>query len=163
MAEVVHRKWRDVAFYHDLNKKDKIEGILIITDPDERVITQQLTVKKFLANGNFNPDWKELLDQVGEEKVHQNTVTRNENKARNLEKKKKAEQSKIKVSELERLFESKVRALEIDEIKNSKNTELKSKLRRSKNIIEMQTVASLILMEEMGVKFVIEDKESNDD
>lgn len=149
MAEV-HRKWRDVAFYHDLNKKDKVEAILIITDADERVITQQLTVKKFLQNGNFNPDWKELFDQVSEEKVHANTVDRNKRKSADVEKKKKVEQSKAKVTELERLFEAKVRALEVDEIKNSKNSELKSKLRRSKNIIEMQAVASLIIMEEMG-------------
>jgi hypothetical protein len=157
----IHRKWRDIAFYHDIEKKDKIEGILIITDEDERVITQQLTVKKYLPDGNHNPDWAEIMEQVGDERITANTVERKEKKAQEVEKNKRDELSKRKVKELEQLFEMKVRTLEIDEIKNSKNTQLKSKLRRSKNVVEMNTIATLIMMEEMGVKFVIEEKDGD--
>lgn len=158
MAEVT-RTWRDNAFWHDLNSKDKLEGILIINDEKGRVITQQLTVKKFNADGNLNPDFESLLEQVGDEKITSNTQTRLKQKAEAAEKKKKDVESKRQVTELERLFESKVRTLEIEEIKNSQNRELKTRLRRSKNIIEMQTIAQLIMMEEMGVKFIIEEKD----
>lgn len=157
MAEVT-RTWRDNAFWHDLNTKDKLEGILIINDDQGRVITQQLTVKKYNPDGNHNPDFKQLLDQVGDEKITANTESRLKKKAEEAEKKKKETESKRMVSELERLFEAKVRTLEIEEIKNSENRELKTRLRRSKNIIEMQTIAQLIMMEQMGVKFVIEEK-----
>lgn len=157
MAEVT-RTWRDNAFWHDLNTKDKLEGILIINDDQGRVITQQLTVKKYNPDGNHNPDFQQLLDQVGDEKITANTESRLKKKAEEAEKKKKETESKRTVSELERLFEAKVRTLEIEEIKNSENRELKTRLRRSKNIIEMQTIAQLIMMEQMGVKFVIEEK-----
>lgn len=157
MAEVT-RTWRDNAFWHDLNTKDKLEGILIINDDQGRVITQQLTVKKYNPDGNHNPDFQQLLDQVGDEKITANTESRLKKKAEEAEKKKKETESKRMVSELERLFEAKVRTLEIEEIKNSENRELKTRLRRSKNIIEMQTIAQLIMMEQMGVKFVIEEK-----
>lgn len=158
MAEV-SRTWRDNAFWHDLNTKDKLEGILIINDEKGRVITQQLTVKKFNPDGNHNPDFQELIDQIGDEKITKNTEERLKRKADDAEKKKKETESKRMVSELERLFEAKVRTLEIEEIKNSENRELKTRLRRSKNIIEMQTIAQLIMMEQMGVKFVIEEKD----
>lgn len=158
MTEVT-RTWRDNAFWHDLNTKDKLEGILIINDEKGRVITQQLTVKKYNPDGNLNPDFQQLLDQVGDEKITENSQSRLKRKAEEAEKKKKDTESKRMVSELERLFEAKVRTLEIDEIKNSQNRELKTRLRRSKNIIEMQTIAQLIMMEEMGVKFVIEEKD----
>jgi wyosine [tRNA(Phe)-imidazoG37] synthetase (radical SAM superfamily) len=157
VAEVT-RTWRDNAFWHDLNTKDKLEGILIINDDQGRVITQQLTVKKYNPDGNHNPDFQQLLDQVGDEKITANTESRLKKKAEEAEKKKKETESKRMVSELERLFEAKVRTLEIEEIKNSENRELKTRLRRSKNIIEMQTIAQLIMMEQMGVKFVIEEK-----
>jgi wyosine [tRNA(Phe)-imidazoG37] synthetase (radical SAM superfamily) len=155
----VSRTWRDNAFWHDLNTKDKLEGILIINDEKGRVITQQLTVKKFNPDGNHNPDFQELIDQIGDEKITKNTEERLKRKADDAEKKKKETESKRMVSELERLFEAKVRTLEIEEIKNSENRELKTRLRRSKNIIEMQTIAQLIMMEQMGVKFVIEEKD----
>lgn len=161
MAEV-HRKWRDIAFFHDLNRKDKIEAILIITDEDEKVITQQLTVKKYMPDGKKNPDWDEILEQVGEEKIVANSKQRQERKKKETEKRKREEESKRKVQELERLFEAKVRTLEIPEIKESTNSDLKSRLRRSKNVVEMNTIASLILMESMGIEFVMKSKEEDE-
>lgn len=157
MAEI-ERKWRDNAFWHDINKKDKIEAILLITDESSRVISQQVTIKQYLPDGNVNPDFKEIISQVTEKKITSNTEERTKRKQSENKKKRQDEESKRKISELERLFESKVKTLEVEEIKNSKNTVLKSKLRRSKNIIEMQTIAQLIMMEEMGVKFIIEEK-----
>ena len=44
-----------------------------------------------------------------------------------------------------------ITAFEIDEIKNSKNRELKSRLRKSKNVIEMQIFAQMIIKEELGL------------
>jgi len=157
MSEV-NRKWRDNAFFHDINKRDRAEAILVIADGEERVTTQQLTVRKFQPDGNLNPDWKELMDSVGEEKIRQNTIKRNDRKSAEAEKRKKEEESKRKVKELEHLFEAKVRTLEIEEIKNSTNSELKARLRRSKNVVEMNTIATLIMMDSLGVKFVIEEK-----
>jgi hypothetical protein len=50
--------------------------------------------------------------------------------------------------------------LEIDEIKNTKNKDLKSKMRRSKNIVELNIYAQLIMMEELGIGFALNETES---
>ena len=67
------------------------------------------------------------------------------------EQKQKAEQQ---ARELEVLFDAKIKVLEVEQIKNTTNKTLKSKLRRSKNLIELNMYAQLILMEELGLGFV---------
>jgi len=148
--ENVKREWFDNAFWHDIDRKNKAQAILRIIDENGRKITQELTVNKIDYEGNENPDFIELLDQVGEEKITKNTLARKEQKDREknieIEKQKAKEQAR----ELERLFDAKIKTLEIDQIKTSQNRDLKSKLRRAKNNIELQVYAQLIVMEELG-------------
>lgn len=146
----VERTWLDNAFWLEPNRKNKIRAILRIIDENGRKITQELTVAKTDNDGNSNPDFLELLEQVGEEKVNENTIERKTRKERekNIEEEKK--KAKEQARELERLFDAKIKTLEIDQIKSSKNRELKSKLRRAKNNIELQVYAQLIVMEELG-------------
>lgn len=151
-----NRKWLDNSFWHN-EEKEVAEAILSITDSEGREITQVLTVRKFDAEGNVNPDWEELMEQVGEEKIDENTEERRLRKAQEREVEEQERKANQKARDLEELFDAKIKILEIDEIKNTENKKLKSKLRRSKSILEMSVYAQLIMMEEIGVEFTIKD------
>lgn len=60
------------------------------------------------------------------------------------------EQSK-QAKKLESLFELKMKAFEIDAIKNCENRKLRSRLRRAENEVEMNALATLILAIDMGI------------
>jgi len=151
-----NRKWLDNSFWHN-EEKEVAEAILVITDSEGREITQVLTVRKFDTEGETNPDWVELMDQIGEEKIDENTEERRKRKAEEREVEEQERKANQKARELEELFDAKIKILEIEEIKNTENKTLKSKLRRSKTLLEMNTYAQLIMMEALGVEFTIKD------
>lgn len=151
-----NRKWLDNAFWHN-EEKEVAEAILVITDSEGREITQVLTVRKFDTEGAINPDWKELLDQVSEETIEENTEERRKRKAQEREVEEQERKANQKARDLEELFDAKIKILEIDEIKSTENKTLKSKLRRAKSILEMNAYAQLIMMEALGVEFTIKD------
>jgi hypothetical protein len=66
------------------------------------------------------------------------------------------QRSEEQARDLERLFDAKIKILEIDVIAKTTNKELKSKMRRSKNIVELNMYAQLIMMEEYGISFPTE-------
>jgi hypothetical protein len=152
------RKWLDNAFWHN-EEKQVAEAILIITDDEGREISQVVTVRNCDVHGEVNPDWVELMDQVGPETIDASTAERKERKARESEEEDQRKKAEKNAALLEHLFEEKILVLEIDEIKNTKNKTLKKKLRRSKNRVEMNLYAQLILMEELGLGFVTDDSE----
>jgi hypothetical protein len=143
------RTWQNHAFWENY-QKDRITGILIIEDGNKKT-RQQLTVYKFNQDGTDNPDFQEIIDQVGVEALNRNTAERNDRKASDAKARHIKEQQQKKQRELAQLFEAKLQAFEIDEIKNSSNRELKSKLRKSKNMVELQIYAQLIVKEALGL------------
>ena len=147
------RKWLDNAFWHN-EEKELVEAILVISDDEGREINQVLTLRKFDEIGDINPDFVELLDQVGEEKIDANTAERKVQKAEEAEIQEQKQKAEQQARELEVLFDAKIKVLEVEQIKNTTNKTLKSKLRRSKNMIELNMYAQLILMEELGLGFV---------
>ena len=66
-----------------------------------------------------------------------------------------SEESKIREEEhnkarkLEKLFNYKLEAFEVEEIKNSKNRKLKAKLRRAKSKIEVDMYSIMILQDQL--------------
>lgn len=155
------RKWQDNAFWHT-DEKDRAEAILIITDSQGREISQVLTVRKLDANGNPNPDFEELLNQIGADVIDANTAERKERKAKEKEEDVQRRKAESQAKELEKLFDSKIKMLEIEQIANTKNKELKSKLRRAKNVLELNIYAQLIMMEELGIGFVVNESEKSE-
>lgn len=147
------RKWLDNAFWHN-EEKELVEAILVISDDEGREINQILTIRKFDEIGDLNPDFEELLESVGEEKIDENTAVRKANKAVEAEVEEQKLKAEQQARELELLFDAKIKVLEVEQIKNTTNKTLKSKLRRSKNQIELNMYAQLILMEELGLGFV---------
>jgi thiamine pyrophosphate-dependent acetolactate synthase large subunit-like protein len=155
------RKWMDNAFWHN-EEKEMAEAILVITDDNNREITQVVTVRKFDINGDLNTDFQELMAEVGEEKIDENTKERQERKSKEKEIEEQRKKAEEQARELEKLFDAKIKILEIDAIKNTSNKSLKSKLRRSKNQVELNLYAQLIMMEELGLGFVLNDSEKTE-
>ena len=64
--------------------------------------------------------------------------------------KKKKQVQKVKAAdELKDLFEAKLEAFEIDEVQRSENKLLRSKIRKSKNMIELNAWVTAILLENL--------------
>jgi type II secretory pathway component PulF len=99
------------------------------------------------------------MEQVGEEQIDASTAERRERKAREKEEEDQKRKAESDARDLEQLFDKKIKVLEIEEIKNTKNRTLKAKLRRSKNEVELQLYAQLILMEELGIGFTFNESE----
>lgn len=143
-----HRKWMDNAFW-ETDEKDMLNCILEIEDDVGRVTRQVMKLRRVDEEGNDNPDYTEVLEFLGDELITTNTNERNERKKRENEEEKQRELEHAKARKLEQLFNYKLEAFEIDDIKNSKNRQLKSKLRRAKNRVEVDLYAIMIVMEEL--------------
>ena len=82
-----------------------------------------------------NPDMKAVLEQYTEEEIDANTQEgldrRNENIKRQMERR----ESQLVRAKQEALFNCKLEAFEVEDIKNSKNAELKRMIRKSQSII----------------------------
>lgn len=142
------RTWEDNAFWE--NKEERIvKAILNIEGDDGIKTTQQVTVSESAFNGDINPDFEELIDQVGLDKIEENTITREKEREEREKTEQKRQEELKKAKELENLFESKLKAFEIEEIKNSNNRELKTKLRRAKNTIEVNIYSMMIVMDSL--------------
>ena len=96
-----------------------------------------------------NPDMKAVLAQYTEEEIDANTQEgldrRNENIKRQMERR----ESQNARAKQEALFNCKLQAFEVETIKNSKNTELKRMIRKSKSIMEVQAYATILMMKEL--------------
>jgi hypothetical protein len=142
------RKWMDNAFW-ETDEKEMLNCILEIEDDVGRVTRQVMKLRKVDAEGNPNPDYEEVVEALGDELITANTEERNARSKRESEENKQRELEHAKARKLERLFNYKLEAFEIDDIKNSKNRQLKSKLRRAKNRVEVDLYAIMIVMEEL--------------
>ena len=143
------RTWADDSFWESYDQ-NRITSILTITDDEGKITKQQLTVSRFNPDGSDNPDFQEILDQLGEEKITENTTKRNEKKVAQREAEEHKRREEQKARELQKLFDAKISAFEIEDIKNSKNRVLKAKLRKAKNQVEVNIYSMMIVMEEMN-------------
>jgi hypothetical protein len=143
-----YRKWLDNAFW-ETEEKETLNCIHEIQDDAGRVHRQVMQIRKYVSDGVVNPDFQEVVESLSEELIDKNTEERNARKKAEKEEQKQRELEHAKARKLEKLFEYKLEAFEVEEIKNSKNRQLKSKLRRAKNKVEVDLYAMMILMEEL--------------
>ena len=110
---------------------------------NRRMVARRLTgtgeyaVVHIDASGGINKDYDEILEIFGEEGLDENT-------ARHREEAKRQEHARRKQ---ETLFNMKLEAFEIEEIKNSTNRDLKKRLRKAKTPLEIQAFATLLIKE----------------
>jgi len=139
------RTWLDNAFWE--TPKKQILNAISEEEIDNRQIRQVHKLNKLNDDGTENELFTEVMTFLGEEKIDASSKKRLEKKQSEaeLEKQKALEHERAK--KLEKLFEYKLETFEIDEIKGSKNRLLKSKLRRSKSIPEVNLYAMMIVKE----------------
>ena len=95
-----------------------------------------------------NPDWKEVFDTFTTEEIDNLTEGAKAEDAKEHEKRKEFEKDEIERMKSDALFDAKLEAFEIEDIKNSKNRTFKSRIRKSKSIMEVTALtAALIILE----------------
>ena len=130
--------------------KDRITCRLNITHDDDSFSTSVAHVSKYDENGNISKDFEEILEQNTLEQIDKFTADRLERHKQEREAKVNREKERQEAKRLEDLFNTKLQTFEIEEIKQSTNRKLKSKIRKAKNIIEMNAYATMLLMETMN-------------
>ena len=91
----------------------------------------------------------ECTKALTEKHIDVNTDKRVSKKYKEQEQRRQLELNKIKAQKLEQLFNYKLETFEVEEIKESRNRILKSKLRRSKSIPEVNLYAMMILQDKL--------------
>ena len=142
------RKWLDNAFWEN-DEKDDLSCILELEDDAERQTRQVMRLKKFDKDGNPNPDFEEVVEVLGDELITQNTEDRKKRKAAEKEEREIRDLEHRKARKMEELFNYKMEAFEVEEIKNCKDRKLKGKLRRAKSKIEVDLYAIMIFQKSL--------------
>ena len=142
------KQWMNNAFW-ETDEKKELNCILELEDDVGRVTHQQMFLRRHDKDGNENELFNEVVEALGEERIDQETADRVERKKAEAEEDKIREEEHNKARKLEKLFNYKLEAFEVDEIKNSKNRKLKAKLRRAKSKIEVDMYSIMILQEQL--------------
>lgn len=148
MKEIVSKKFADAAFWHDPTTKDQsiLTCMCTIKYSDNTEETLTLDLKKFNDNGTVNSDYQEAVDAITVEKINEFTISRAERKEREKKHSLIIEEQKKLSKNLEELFNLKLKAFNIDEIKNCDDKYLRSKIRKSRNEVELNAWATIIMM-----------------
>ena len=134
--------------YYANNEKTRIECEFV--SPDGSL--QHGVINKASGDGNIhqdNPDWAWVHDELGQESIDDKTLEYLDNIANQ-----EAEETmKRERKDGEELFNMKLKIFEIDEIRDSKNSKMKAKIRRSDNMTKLNVyAAALVVMESSHVE-----------
>lgn len=143
------KRWMDNAFWEN-EDKSQLNCILEIEDDVGRKTRQVMLLKRTDKEGNPNPDFDEVVDALGEDTINKETEDRVERKKAEKEEHVQRDKEHAKARKLEKLFNYKLEAFEVEEIKNSTNRKLKAKLRRAKSRIEVDMWSIMILQESLN-------------
>lgn len=142
------KEWKSP--FWDNAAKDRITVRLNITHDDGSFSTTVAKVSKYDENGKITKDYKEILEQNKIEAIDKFTEDRLERHRQERESRVKQEKEKNEAKRLEDLFNLKLQTFEIPEIKESANRKLKAKIRKAKNLVEMNAYATILLMENIS-------------
>lgn len=99
-----------------------------------------------------NPDWDEIIASFTLEQIDENTASKLKTHEENQLRRQMDDQRRADNMRREALFMAKSDAFEIDLVRNSTNTKLKSRLRKATSIIEITVLASLIAAETYDIE-----------
>ena len=131
-----HPFWENAA-------KDRLTVRLNITHEDGSFSTSVAKVSKYDESGKITDDYNEVLTQNPVERIDKFTEERLERHKQQREANIKKNKEKQETKRLEDLFNLKLQAFEIPEIKSSMNRALKSKIRKSRNVVELNAYAAV--------------------
>jgi|TARA_R110000744_G_scaffold267581_1_gene381426 wyosine [tRNA(Phe)-imidazoG37] synthetase (radical SAM superfamily) len=142
------KQWMENAFWETEAKKE-VNCILELEDDQGRITRQQMFLQRTDKDGTENELFNEVIDSLGEDAIDAETVDRVTRKSAEVEEEKMRDEEHQKARKLEKLFNYKMEAFEVEEIKNSKNRKLKAKLRRAKSKIEVDMYSIMILQDQL--------------
>ena len=133
----------------DIFNDEILEGIW--ENPDKK---EQLTIllrcevdgQYTIVTSKDDGLWNRFFEKFSPADV--DTFTERNRQRRVIEEKKQVQKVKA-ADELKDLFEAKLEAFEIDEVQRSENKLLRSKIRKSKNMIELNAWVTAILLENL--------------
>lgn len=126
--------------YYTTEKEDQIECVIKQGNKNLRSV-----INKFGADGEtVNPDW-EWVHKVAEDEIKKNTQDFRDE----LKSQKEREEATRKRILGEELFNLKLEIFEMDEVRKSKNTKMKSKIRRAENKTQALLYASALIQQEI--------------
>ena len=134
--------------------KKTIQYPYFSTDDKNTVVCQfvypdgEMVVATMTRDPN-NPDWQQLMEEFTEEQIQEVTDSYSEELKQNAEAAREARKQRDERQAGDALFAAKLELFEMDEIKDSKNRSLKSKIRKAKSISEAQIYASVLVMKEL--------------
>jgi hypothetical protein len=99
-----------------------------------------------------NPDWDEIFANFTPEQIDENTAAKVKVHEENHLRRQMEDQRRSDNMRREALFMAKSDAFEIDLVRSSTNTALKSRLRKATSIIEVTVLASLIATETYNIQ-----------
>ena len=141
------KQWMNNAFW-ETDEKKELNCILELEDDVGRVTRQQMLLHRTNKDGSDNDLFDEVIESVGEASIDKETTDRVIRKTAEVEEELRDDEHQ-KARKLEKLFNYKMEAFEVDEIKLSKNRKLKAKLRRAKSKIEVDLYSIMILQEQL--------------
>jgi len=142
------KQWMDNAYWETEEKKE-LNCILELEDDVGRVTRQQMFLHRHDKDGSENELFNEVIDDIGEEIIDKSTEDRVVRKKAEVEEESIREEEHNKARKLEKLFNYKMEAFEVEDIKNCKNRKLKAKLRRAKSKIEVDLYSIMILQDQL--------------
>jgi len=133
--EILNPRW---------GNEEKTQIIAKFRYDDGRVLNASITIPE--GDGGTNPDWDEVITTFGSEYLDKETA---DQLAKHLAK--KAEMSDQRKINLERqqkemLFNAKAEAFDMPVVKNSKNREIKNKIRRASSMMEITVYTTMLHM-----------------
>ena len=93
-----------------------------------------------------NPDWKEIFEKFTIEEIDEITETYKAEEKRERDKRIEYHKDEMERMKSDALFDAKLEAFEIEDIKSSKNREFKSRIRKAKSIMEVTALSAALIM-----------------
>lgn len=118
--------------------------IVTLVYPNDRKATASI-----MDNDGKNPDYKAVLEQFGEKAIDANTAVGLKRRDDHIKKRLQRKESEAVRRKQEMLFGAKLEAYEIPLIKNSGDNEMKKLIRKAKSPLEVQTLTSILLRDEL--------------
>ena len=144
-------RYLDNAFWEDgTEDRSAVKCIRQETTEDGKRVNKEFLFRKINREGNECPGYKEVVGQLGVERIDNETKMRREKKEKSRHEARIKTEQMQKTKELEQLFALKLRALEIPEIRDSENKKLRTKIRRAQNEVEMNALSALLIGIELG-------------
>ena len=98
---------------------------------------------------NGNPDWKEIFDKFDVKEIEKNTEKVIQDIDYKIKFKKREKKEKSQAAKIDTLFNRKLEAFEISTVKNSKDRNLKSLIRKASNETEVYAYTAALILKEM--------------